>query len=493
LLPSLANHFVYQSYFSYMLAPFVTSEPVLFSSLAVFLHLFGAGFYNFFLLVTMVLNLLVSYLLFKRYRFGLVYALIFTFSTYVWIHLGVHPALPQLWVIAFFVHLLFKFDDKGWTGKRVFLLTSVLFGSILISNYIGFFLLIFLSLHAVFTRGNLRHYLLIIFGSVIASAIILWPFVRIGYIAGSDYPTDSISQIGVARPYEDFFHFSSRPWYFAIPPVKNPWLGGLSKEILRRINDTNYFLADDYFAAEHQGNYFGLLLLTSTAIAFIYALLGGDEKLKKVSTKFGVMFVIIGSLMFPPFFTVRGITFFTPGQLMYKFFPMFRSTSRLGILLLLLALLLVAGAVDSMYKRFTTQRKLVSIFIALLLIVTLFETYIPLKFESVGQAPPVYEYMRDSLDKESKFMVFPYDRVDSALFWLGTHQQHLMNPKHLYIEGFTPAEFTENLKTSSGAEFANKLGVEYLLVFKDTLQVLEDTSKLEVLYEDSASILYKIL
>jgi hypothetical protein len=428
--------------------------------------------------------------LFKKYKFGLVYTVIFTFSSYFWIHLGVHAALSQIWLIALFVFLLFRFDEEGWTKRNILKLTLVLTVSSLISNYIGFFLFIFLVLHALLTRKNLRYYLMILFGAIFAVGIVLAPFVKTAYFSSTD---DLGVYRNVTRSYEDFFHFSSRPWYFLIPPVKNPWLGEYSKNVLEKINETNYFLADDYFEAEHQSNYFGLLLLVSTAIAFVYSIRSGDKKLKTTSIRLVAIAFVVSLLMFPPFFTISGNTFWTPGQLMYKFFPMFRVTSRLGIVLLLLSLLIVAGAINSMYERMESKRKLLRLFVVLLLGVTLFETYIPLKFEKVGQEPPVYEYMYNELDKESKFMVYPFSRTEQAFFLLPSHQLHIMNLREFYL-GEVPADVgTEALATPLGIQTAKDLGVEYILEFKDAKEPLENPGILNIIYEDSETLLYEIL
>lgn len=490
LLPNLASHPAYQLIFSTFISPFTTNEPILWAFLSVFLSLFGSGFYNVIILLTVVLNLLCGHLLFKKYKFGLVYTGIFTFSSYFWIHLGVHIALSQIWLIALFVFLLLKFDEEGYTKRNILKLILVLTLGSLISNYIGFFLFIFLSLHALFTRKNLRYYLIILFGAFFAVGVALAPFVKTAYFSSTD---DLGVNRNITRSYEDFFHFSSRPWYFLIPPVKNPWLGEYSKNVLEKIDENNYFLADDYFAAEHQGNYFGSLLLFSTAIAFVYSLRSGDKKLKTTSIKFVAMAFVVSLLMLPPFFTISGNIFWTPGQLMYKFFPMFRVTSRLGIVLLLLSLLIVAGAINSMYERMESKRKLLRLFVVLLLVVTLFETYIPLKFEKAAQEPAVYEYMHDELDKESKFMVYPFSRTEQALFLLPSHQLHIMNLREFY-SGEVPAdESTEALETPSGVQTAKDFGVEYILVFKDTQETLENPGILNVIYEDSETLLYEIL
>ena len=88
------------------IAPWFNHQPVFTTFISVVLSIFGVGFYNIFLVLTLFGNFLASTLLFRRFRYWPVYSLIFAFSSYTWIHLGVHPVLSQIWIYPLFFYFL---------------------------------------------------------------------------------------------------------------------------------------------------------------------------------------------------------------------------------------------------------------------------------------------------------------------------------------------------------------------------------------------------
>ena len=494
LLPHLAGSGFYQNVFFHLAHPLSTNQPILWLFLSTLTFFFGTSFFNLFLLATMLANVALSHLLFKRYKFGLTYALIFSFSSYIWIQTGVHEELMQIWLVPLFIHLVLRYKEIGWSTKAYAALSAALLLAILISNYIGFFLLILFGLFALFDLKNLKSYVVVLFITLASSLLFLWPFVKLNYL-DSSVPKGTSGY--TARPLEDFVYFSSRPWYFFIPPVKNPWLGDFSKSVVSRIADTNYFLADDYFPAEHQGNYFGILFFLSVLASLIYTMRSRDKKLKREVFELVGIALIIYILMFPPFFTLLGKTIWTPSYLLYKTFPIFRVTSRLSVVLLPVLLLILAKVVDYIYEHTEAKRKLLKGFVIVLLFATLAETFIPVKVEYKTNLPAVYTYIGENLPLEAKFAVYPFEKMEDALFWLPVHQRHLMNPRTYYLGDMPTDEFTEMLPTAAGLGLAKEYGVEFIVVFKDAepaeVRFFEGSWLIEVVYEDDEAALFRVL
>ena len=467
--PIVANIPVYQKMFDNMIHPLKTNQPVLSAFVSMFLTLLGENPYNYLLFLTLALNLFFSYLFFRRFKFGFVYALIFGFSAHTWVHLGVHIDLIQIWLMPLFWMLFLKIREKQSYINHIILGLFITF-STLVSNYYGFFILVAFSIYSVvdFVAVSLGKrktafksvslYAVAILTSLTFSFLFLFPYINDNFIAKQP------AQYTVQRTYEDFFTFSSRPWYFILPPIKNPWLGGLSKTALNRLEKAAYFLTDDYFPAEHSGSYFGVLLLLSVILVCCYVFLKKDVRVKKTIVIHLLTIFAVVILMLPPFFTISGVVIWTPGYLLFKFFPMFRVTARLAILVLLLLLTTFGYCMDYIFSVY--KAKLLWLFMISLLAVTLFETYIPLKIQNIGDPPDVYVYLRDNIPPDAKFAVYPRAMSDEALFWLPVHRRELVNAKNFVADDFETKLLNGDL-----------VDIDYVLVAKDHANVFFQTTR----------------
>jgi hypothetical protein len=206
----LAAFPVYAHLFREFMFPFQTNQPMLWFFLSAFLSIFGKGAYNAFLLLTVFANLGGAYFFFKRFKFGFLYSLIYAFSSYMWIHLGVHPTLSHIWVFPVFLELFLR-ASKDPTAKN--LLIAGLFWGFLtsLSNYSGFIVLVFLFCFfivnvvikkSVFKR-LLRVYVICSALFFISTFAFLFPYIKVNYLGGS--PSESTHAIKLQRPTEDFF------------------------------------------------------------------------------------------------------------------------------------------------------------------------------------------------------------------------------------------------------------------------------------------------
>ncbi|MBD3366173.1 hypothetical protein GF360_02390 [candidate division WWE3 bacterium] len=472
--------------------PFATSRP-LFSFLSSVLGtLLGSYAYPLLIVVSITLGFYFVHRFFGRRRYTIGYALLFVFSAYFWNHYDIHLPLAQLWLVP-----LLLMDLK----KRCVLLIGFLFAaSLAVSNYIGFFLLIYFTLYSflkfIYEKDwrYVKKFAVVSALTALFSLPFLFPFIRANYIRP---PMEVVSTVQVVqRPYEDFFHFSSRPWYFFIPPVKNPWLGEVGQKMVARLEATNYFLADDYFPGEHSANYFGLIFLISVTVLSILVLRSDSSAPKKKITFYWVLNFLLYLFMLPPFFTISGIKIYTPGELMYRFFPMFRVTTRMAPLLLLNFLIILATSVDYLSRQSEKYKKFFRVFVPVLTLITLAETFIPPKIVYYNEPPAVYSYLGE-IASQKKFAVYPYSQTDEAFFWLDAHKAYLLNLRGYSEEVYNTEVFTKSLPTLGGISILGSLGGEYLVVYRDIpkeeFEFFSTTSQLVRVKEFPNSVIYKVV
>lgn len=447
---------IYKNLFYFFVNPLQSNEPLITLFVSKFLSLSVIGNFNVFLIITLLLNLGISYQYFKKYKFGLFYSLMFCFSAYFWSHFGIHVSLMQIWLIP----LVFLFRDK----KEVFFLAM----AVLVSNYLGLFVLITFCLKALIEsfwdfKKAINSFKHIFFASILI-LIVLFPYIKLNYFESASEQNarsvhfDTTPDVNIyakpSRNMADFIKFSSRPWYFVTPPVKNPILGSFSQNILEKIRLSNKFLTNEYFAGEHQANYLGLVLL---GVYFVYVFKAlrdvNFQNKKEIIQRFmllGALFI----LMLPPFFTIKGNVIYTPSILFFQIFPMFRVTARFSIIILFLIL----DGLAYLLNIYLAKNIKSYIFIGFLTIITLIEVFIPLKFVKMPQNMPAFEYLATK-PASTTFAIYPYSKTEDALYYLSVHKQFLVNPRGYVFGGFDSENFTKNIKSSYGK-------YDYLLINK---------------------------
>src|SRR3990167_8250421 len=498
--PNLNEFYVYRTLFGHLLNPLSANQPLSTLFLSVGLSVFGPNFYFFISLISIVITLLFSYLLFKKYKYSVAWALIFTFSSYMWSHLWKHIDLLQIWIFPLFFILLSKFF-RVKTLKSPVILGVFFVASTLISNYAGFIIFIYFiiacAVKLIYQWLSTRNIEVIILKRAILTVLV---FVGLSYITLFQYIQANYfgrDKIGltVTRTYEDFFVFSSRPWYFFIPPVKNPWLGSFSADVLENIKQSNYFLADDYFANEHQGNYFGFVFLITSLTLVIWSYKNSIESRKKIAI-YMLCNILLYSLMFPPFLTISGINIYTPGIIIYKYFPMFRVTSRFSIILLLNLLIIMAYIIDKNFEKIKKKIKYINIIIISFTAITLIETFIPFDFVKKEIPPNVYLFLNKNTSENTIFAVYPNNATLDALYWVYAHKRNLLNPKYYSSQYMDSEEFTKNLNTNEGIYKLLEFDGEYLIVFKNITredrEFFENEQNLTIVNEFEDSYLYKV-
>ncbi|PIS23258.1 hypothetical protein COT49_01015 [candidate division WWE3 bacterium CG08_land_8_20_14_0_20_40_13] len=477
-------------------------------------------FSNLFSLVSVLLLFVFSFLLFRLLKInnfvGIVLSLILTFSPYTYLHLGVHPALMQAWMVPAFVLLLvdtchglefrvksLEFSSKFKIIRRMILTGAFLSLVVLTSNYLGYFLMLLSGVFAVanivvklvfkeFSWGWLKSTVMryaVIFGTCLLISIpALLPYFK------SSYGGPSVGSIGVSRSLEDFQNFSGRPWYLFLPPIQNPVFGTITKSVLEWMkNGWGYYLADDYFNSESPEMFLGISNLVVFSIAVGRAFKKFKFQMTNVKlmsngandeTKTILIFVMTGFLLFlftlPPFFDFAGVKVYTPGFILYKLFPMFRVTQRLGVVILMCVLVLNGIFISEVLKKVqslelivknlvkSSELKYKNILVLLLIFgyagFSLVEFFVPIRIMNIKNVPPVYEYLSKIDDPAVIIATYP-NQSPEDIFWVSRHKKGLINPRD-YVNikfQFNSKEFTKDLSTIEGLLKAKKYNVSYIV------------------------------
>lgn len=457
--PQLLNYPPYALIFEKFTNPLSSNQPLFWLFTSVFLSTFKSV--NALIVFTLTLNIFFGYLLFKQFKEYKWLFLIFVFSAYTWLHFGIHLVLMQIWLYALFLYLLLN------KKQRPIILGIVLAIIILISNYIGFFLLLFFTIYTILqffcyknTKQIINYFKSVIVGLGISFVFLLSYFRQIYTTA----PTNLIVS-SVMRPFEDFVYFTGRPWYFFMPPEGNPFVGFITPKINTFLLNTNYFLADDYFAKEHGASFFGFcLILTSVVVAI---LLLKHRKISSTNKNQAFIFfmtsIFIVCLMMPPFITISGIKIILPSMFIFKVFPMFRVLIRLSVLVQLCLLLYIAYAFEFFKEIKLKFSSYLKYFVVFLVFITLIETVDMPKITQVTNPPTPYTYLGQN-NKYTNLVVYPYTLNEEALFWLGTHNTHIINMKYLMVDSQSSEDFTNDLNTVKGLQNAISKNVDYLLL-----------------------------
>ncbi|HAI63124.1 MAG: hypothetical protein UU64_C0001G0076 [candidate division WWE3 bacterium GW2011_GWF2_41_45] len=502
----VSSYSVYRELFSFLINPITSNEPITWFFVSTLSRLLGIGFFNYYNIFVLCLNFIVAFLILRRSRFCFPLAMIFTFSGYLWSHLGIHISLIHTWLVLLGYYLFWKYSDRSI--KHAFLLGLFLWFSAAVSNYIGFVnILLFFTynigylLALVLVKWDLKKSKIIIRNvfvtSLTAASIFLLtylPFVIANYNrtdVGVSNPKD------LTRPVEDFVTFSARPWYFFTPSYKNPVYSRFASNLVDKFSTTEYFLLDDYFHGEHAQLFFGysFMLISLISILLTYRKGGTEERFWTVLSVINALIILF--LMLPPFFTVSGIKFFTPGYLLYKVFPMFRVTSRLVIALQVIMIFFIAKF--SWLSKQQTLSKKINWAIYFVLWLALLETYIPIKIIKEPDIHPIYMEIASDTDIESIIAVYPYNKTKEALYELPVYNRKLINPPS-YVTGiFDSSIFTNNLHTFEGRLEARNLGVDYIVVFpfgdsgESCESFGESSTIVELIRKRTDACIYKIL
>jgi hypothetical protein len=448
--------------------------------------------YNFFVLCSLLLTAvffykLISYFLeLKIIKFFL--TLVFIISPYFSYQYRSHPTLMLVWILLISMSVVVKPVSR----KTLLFSLTVLILSVL-SNYLAYFALIFYSLYTIsylifnFVQNRgitadfknvVKYYFL---NSLIFITFALLVFLP--KISGSHNSDASDAYIVPVRTVEDFFTFTSRPWYYFLPSVDNPFYGSITRSIISFLqNDWGYFLTSNYFKSEHSASFMGLINIISGIVGLVTIVrYKNKQSLKPVLIALFSTGILIALLTMPPFITIGGIKIYMPSYIAFLVFPMFRVLVRLGVVNM--AILLIFTGIGYEYLVRVLQNKGVHakyFGYSLLLIIgalSISELWVPIKLTHKSAPPDIFRQLGE-LPNEGSLIVYPENMSNYALIW---HEVHKKPTFHLRARMDVPKNFqsksvVENLNTEAGLEQAKLLGVKYLVVFDNESTVFFDNS-----------------
>lgn len=451
-----------------------------------FIKLFGAVLgVNLLVISYLIINILCSYLLFRKLRIekiiAVIFSLLYSFSIYfIFRVISLTPSLYPVFIFPLTFYLLLK-------GTRPIFLGMLSFLFLCLSSYYAFFSIIVVGLWYLMAKKPLN-ILKFISPLVIGIAMIFLPYLRQNTYLGN---YSSESSMTVYRPLEDWYNLSFRPWYFLVPPKSSLFFGGVSKNIYWKIASTNYYLADDYTEEETAGSYMGWHFLLGMGVVAVLLLLKKFKKKefpafksiyenKEIVVRSFILIFCILLISGPPSFTFSGITFYTPSYLLYYVIPVFRTLVRWAVVIYLFVLIINAYLVQDLYslmKKAWQKTLFVIGFLSLNFVI--FAIKIPII--NVNKPPQEIEFLKKEFPESASYAVYPKGDYYS-IFWTISHEDVLINPVDFvdYKIGFDANEFSKNLVTPDGIKEFLSSNPKYLVYYKDKISNddLEKISKL---------------
>jgi len=446
--------------------------------------------FNYFIGFLIILNLFFIYKFFKSffssYFISILLTFLVSFSPYLLYKSQNHLALINVWILPIFILISLKLSQEK-TKLIYFFLAGIAFGiTSLISNYLSFFGLlfsiIFLGLNYLvqfyktrfnlnFLKDTLLKLFVLYFSVLIPILLVNYNFIQANFISDSSSADTSFV---LKRSIDDFFIFSSRPWYYFLPSTDNPFYGEYSKSVLYYLeNNWGSFLAKNYFKSEHSSSYLGIVNFILAIVGFLY-LRKNKEKIENYTQIMilGLTGIILILFTMPPYLDISNFRVYFPSFLIAEFFPMFRVTARLGILILMIQLVFTGFGYKFILEKFTEIgiKKIYSFVVVLFLVViSLSEFFIPFKFTDISQIPEVYKYLKENSTKDSKLAILPRGKYVEGYFWSKDHRlelidlekDHLFNSNKILKDDF----YNEIAFTCRGLEILRSYGANYFIYF----------------------------
>ena len=445
----------------------------------------------FFVAFYIILSFIFTILLFKKLtlknRFSWIYSLLFSLSTYM---------IYRVISLSFELCLVFLFTTVFISlvkGIKPFIVGTLVLFNFVLSNYYGFFSFVLVCFWYLFDliskkinfKEFLKNIVLFTIPILLGITVFFFPLLKSNLPFLGDYTKEqsqkpASERTTVYRPIEDWYNLSFRPWYFFIPPKSSVFFGEFSKNIHKKIESTNYYLADDYMEEEMAGSYMGWHFLIGIGTVAVILLL---KKYKNIEYKtfqnvyknkeiiirsFFIIFCIL-LISGPPSFTISGVEIYTPTYLLYYIVPVFRTLVRWAVVIYLFVLIINSFLVQDLYNLMKTKfQKILFILSFLTLNFVIFAIKIPVI--NINKPPQEIAFVKEKYPESVPYAVYPKGDYYS-IFWIISHEDLLINPVNFinYETGFDSNEFSKNLITEEGIrEFLDK-DPKYLIYYPENI------------------------
>jgi hypothetical protein len=446
--------------------------------------------YHLTLFFALLLTSIVSYIFFqdfiKNKFISTLLTISFIFSYYFYYQSQNHIILIQVWAMVLYLKFLLKeFDSDKKVDYKTYLLGLYLSTTSLLSNYLGLFSILFTAVYIASKSLMLREKLLlrIIFKKTliillmftISFVTIDFKYFSANYFSVSDSKSN---QLELKRSVEEFFIFSSRPWYYVIAPEDSIFYGNFSKNILRILQDSfPNFLFNNYFKSEHSSSYLGITNLILSIAGIIGIKKIAEEKQKKELKILLTVAIVLILFTMPPFIKFLNLTIYTPNYLIYLYFPMFRVMARLGVLIFLIMLIFAGYGYKSILSSSRLKIKWRYLIAIIIFCISISEFIAPLKITNTSEIPEVYTFFKPEI--KNNIAIYPNSKIREGLFWTKDHNQNISN----FFSGATininevqvkTEDINKNINTCNGLETIKQLNAKYLIFFPNN----QDSSEL---------------
>ena len=461
--------------------------------------------YNFQVLVNLFLATFFTYLLVyantKSRLSAFLSGLIFGFCPYIIVRSWQHLGETYLWMMPMVLWLLFALKERSSRAKKILLLVSVVFTSIVLGTayYTVIILITFLCYFIIqyFMIGNYlrspKFSALNYFKSVIlllGIAYLLTAALYSAYIKNSISFTHSGASAfnPYHRPFEDLFQQSARPLSYFLPVAVHPLFGKFTEQF---IGSSLYGMS----FTEH-ALYLGWVPLILAFITF--RIWRRNRKTRapnhepqitdKESFYIGFFVLLAVAAWFfsqPPWWNIFGFKIYMPSFFMYKILPMFRAYCRFGIVVMLAVAVLAGFGLKFILERFKSRKAklaITSLFCGLVLFE--FWNWPPYKVIDLSKVPAVYYWLKEE-PKDIVIGDYPLD-ADSPnelyKFFQTVHEKKIINGT---IPGTYANKVAQTIKRLSSAQTASILkwmGVKYVVVHKEDYlktDLVEDKEDME--------------
>lgn len=404
--------------------------------------------------------------------------LVFSFSPYHFWKSYNHLDLALIWTfplaVLFLLQSLENPSSVFLKNKKIFLSALFMAITILSNFYSGFFLLLCALLLTIFyglvEKGRVKNILLILFLNFLVTFLLVIPF--IGPTVYDAYIKKGVGQSAARvanynRPLLDVVSLSARPWDYVIPSQDNPLFGSFSKRFYQWVVTQGRDFKVVSGPVHERTIFLGFVSIFLLLFNAILLIRSADFRRQygRISIILWLVFVSLFLLSMPPYIFVKGrFTVYLPSFLLFKVLPVFRTYSRLGIFVLLFAILL-SSTVLSYLGRNYSKKRLVTLFLLLVALSSLEFANIPPSKVTELRQPRALEYL-GSKKEDLNFVVYPKEfNVAELLVFQPKFQKGFLN-FHSQSEYYKLWDFLADFRNPKTYALLSSLGIKYVVFQK---------------------------
>ena len=483
---SLLNH-LNHAFFTLQEAPF--GMPILPDSGAVVYYwptkllalIFNEGIsYNLNLLLSFSLSGLFTYILINHLtrdkRVSFIFGLVFAFSPYHLWRAFNHLDLAMIQYLPLYFWALIVFLEKK-SRSRGFV-AGACYSLIYLTNfYYAFFAFLASLIFAAAYFGQeifekrFSQYLTPRYIKALAamfSAAILPFFI---FVIPAVREIDSLKSPWVGdllkRPAENLLMFSARPWDYLLPASNHPIFGQLTLKVYDWLQSraTDWKLRSS-FLHERQLflGYFSIILCLLTVYWCIR---------KRLENRYFIPFtltlLLLVFLSAPPYIFIKGVKIVFPSYFLYHFFPMFRSYTRVGVLVLLFTIMMAAVGYKKILEKCDRLKLGRAIFLlSAALVIFEFLNFPPARVTKYSEVPPAYQWLAE---QSGSFIIVEYPKevnIAEIQMYQRYHLKSFLN-FHDLSPNYKVWDSVKDIYDENTPANLAKLGVKYALLHKKPL------------------------